>query len=48
MVQYQARGGGGDRKNPPEAQDAHGQSMTAGIQQDMGRERKEEKIVGRS
>lgn len=28
----------GGRKNPPEAQDAHGQTMTARIKQDMERE----------
>lgn len=41
-------GWGGYRKNPPEAQDAHGQTMTARIQQEMEGERKEERIVGHS
>lgn len=45
MLHFQAKGGG-NRKNPPEAQDAHGQTTTAGIKQDMERERKEERIVG--
>jgi len=39
---------GGYRKNPPEAQDAHGRTMTGRIQQEMERERKEERIVGHS
>ncbi len=47
MVHFQAKGGRG-RKNPPEAQDAHGQTETARIKQDMERERKEERIVGHS
>ncbi len=46
MVHFQAKGRVDDRKNPPEAQDAHGQTMTARIKQDMERERKEERIVG--
>lgn len=45
---FMPRVGRGGRKNPPEAQDAHGQTMTARIKQDMERERKEDRIVGRS